>query len=197
MSHKVKNIAVYCASSDKIEETYFRDAHLLGELIGERGLTLINGAGNMGLMKTSADACMAAGGETIGIIPSFMIEQNWHHLGMTRLIETKDMHERQKLMSDMSDAAIVLAGGCGTLAELSELFTWKQLGLYLKPIVILNTNNYWDDLLAYFQKAANENFMRPIHLEAIQIAKTPEEAIQLALTTPCWDDSIRRHAKIS
>lgn len=196
MSHKVKNIAVYCASSDKIDSCYFRDAQMLGTLMGQHGLTVVNGAGNMGLMKATTDSCMEAGGEAIGVIPTFMIQENWHHKGMSKLIETQDMHERQQRMADLSDAAIILAGGCGTLAEFSEVFTWKQLGIYLKPIVILNTNGYWDDLLAYLQRAAKENFMRPEHLDAIKVASTPEEALQMAITTPEWDSSIRRFARV-
>lgn len=185
MSHKVKNICVYCASSDSISQEYFFDAASLGALIGEHGLTLINGAGNTGLMRAVTDACADAGGTTIGIIPSFMVERDWHHRGMTQLIQTEDMHQRQQLMAEKSDAAIVLAGGCGTLAELSELITWKQLGLYRKPLVLLNTLGYWDDLLSWLRSATQEHFMHPVHLEAVQVAQTPDEALRLALTSSC------------
>ena len=103
-----------------------------------QGIAVVNGAGSMGLMQASTDGCMEAGGEAIGIIPSFMIKEGWCHQGMTQIVETPDMHIRQQKMAEMSDAAIILPGGCGTFAELMELITWKQLGLYLKPIVILN-----------------------------------------------------------
>lgn len=183
MSRRVRNICVYCASSDSISEEFFYDAAALGALIGEHGLTLINGAGNTGLMRAVTDACSAAGGTTIGIIPSFMVERDWHHRGMTRLIQTQDIHQRQQMMAEMSDAAIVLAGGCGTLAELSELITWKQLGLYHKPLILLNTRGYWDDLHSWLRSAVQEHFMRPAHLEAVQMAATPDEALSLALTS--------------
>ena len=130
----MNSICIYCASSDQIDKKYFEAARELGRLMGERGMTLVNGAGNMGLMRAGADACMEAGGKAIGIIPTFMIAENWHHTGMTELIETPDMHTRQQKMAELSDAGIVLAGGFGTLAELSELVTWKQLGIHLKPI---------------------------------------------------------------
>ena len=107
------NIAVYCASSTKIHEDFFAAARALGHGLGSRGIGIVNGAGNMGLMAASADACLAAGGEVTGVIPSFMIEQGWHHQGLTHLIETRDMHERKETIARLSDGCIALPGGCG------------------------------------------------------------------------------------
>lgn len=190
------SICIYCASSDQIPEKYFNAARELGKLMGEQGMTLINGAGNMGLMKASADACMQAGGKAIGIIPTFMIEENWHHTGMSQLIETPDMHSRQEMMARMSDAGIILPGGFGTLAELSEIVTWKQLGIYLNPIVILNTDGYYDELITFLHKGMNEKFLRKEHLDTFLVASTPEEALELAQNTPQWDINVRRNAKL-
>ena len=192
----VKRICVYCASSTKIDPRYFEDAATLGRLMAEQGIDVVNGAGNMGLMQACADGCMGAGGKAIGIIPKFMVGEGWCHEGMTEIIETKDMHERQRLMADMSDAAIVLPGGCGTLAELTELITWKQLGIYLKPIVLLNTMGYYDPLLKVLDNAIEQNFMRLQHAGIWQVASTPAEALQMAVSTPLWDTSIRRFAAI-
>ena len=150
----------------------------------------------MGLMGASSDACLAAGGEVTGIIPSFMVDQNWHHTGLTNLIETRDMHERKQTIADMSDGCIALPGGCGTLEELMEVITWKQLGLYLKPIVILNTRGYYDPLLQQLQRGIDEHFMGPRHAEIWRVAQTPEEAIDLVLSTPLWDASVRKFAAI-
>ena len=150
----------------------------------------------MGLMQASTDGCLEAGGEAIGIIPSFMIKEGWCHQGMTQIIETPDMHIRQQKMAEESDAAIILPGGCGTFAEMMELITWKQLGLYLKPIVILNTNGYYDFMLQALQQAAEKNFMREQHTAIWCVAQTPEEALKLVLETPLWDTSIRRYAAI-
>lgn len=161
-----------------------------------QGIAVVNGAGSMGLMQATTDGCMEAGGEAIGIIPSFMIKEGWCHQGMTQIIETPDMHIRQQKMAEESDAAIVLPGGCGTLAELMELITWKQLGLYLKPIVLLNTNGYFNFLLQALQRAVDQNFMRTQHRAIWQVAQTPEEALKLVLETPLWDTSIRRFAAI-
>lgn len=193
----MKNICIYCASSDLIPEKYFEAARELGHLMGKRGMTVINGAGNMGLMRATADACMEAGGEAVGVIPTFMIKENWHYTGMTRLIETTDMHTRQQKMAEMSDAGIVLAGGLGTLAELSELITWKQLGIHLKPIVLLNTDGYYDGLLAFLEKGMRENFLGREHMDTFVVAYTPQEALDLAMTTPMWDAGMRRFAKLT
>jgi len=190
------NIAVYCASSTKIHEDFFAAARALGHGLGSRGIGIVNGAGNMGLMAASADACLAAGGEVTGVIPSFMIEQGWHHQGLTHLIETRDMHDRKETIARLSDGCIALPGGCGTLEELMEVITWKQLGLYLKPIVILNTRNYYAPLLEQLQRGIDEHFMGPRHADIWQVATTPEEAINLVLTTPLWDASVRKFAAI-
>jgi hypothetical protein len=161
-----------------------------------KDIAVVNGAGSMGLMQASTDGCLEAGGKAIGIIPSFMIKEGWCHQGMTEIVETPDMHIRQQKMAEMSDAAIILPGGCGTLAEMMELITWKQLGLYLKPIVILNTNGYYNPLIQTLQQAVEMNFMRQQHSAIWQVADTPEEALQLVLETPLWDTSIRRFAAI-
>lgn len=192
----IKSICVYCASSTQIDECFVRDARLLGRLMAQQNITLVNGAGNMGLMKASADGCLESGGRAIGVIPTFMVRENWCHQGMSQIIETPDMHIRQQKMAEISDAAIVLPGGCGTFAELMELITWKQLGLYLKPIVILNTAGYFDTLLQMMQEAADKGFMRQQHKAIWRVSNTPEEAIQLVQSTPLWDASVRRFAAI-
>lgn len=190
------NITVYGASSGQLADKFVSAAAELGRLIGRRGYTLVNGAGRMGLMAASAEACMAAGGKAVGVIPRFMIEQGWQHEGMTRLEVTSDMHERKEKMAALSDACIALPGGVGTMEELLEIVTWKQLGLYLKPVVVLNTDGYFDLLIAQIRRAADERFMRPLHLEIFSVAATPEEALHQAETTPPWDVSIRKFAAL-
>ena len=139
--NQINSVCVYSASSSKIDKVYFEAAGRLGKLLAERRIRLVNGAGSIGLMRSVADAVLENGGEVTGVIPRFMVEQGWHHTGLTRLVEVESMHERKQLMADLSDAVIALPGGCGTLEELLEVITWKQLGLYLNPIVILNTCN--------------------------------------------------------
>lgn len=157
--NQINSVCVYSASSTKIDAVYFQAADTLGRLLAEHRIRLINGAGSIGLMRSVADAVLKNGGEVTGVIPRFMVEQNWHHTGLTELIEVESMHERKRKMADLSDGIIALPGGCGTLEELLEIITWKQLGLYLNPIVILNINGFFDPLLEMLEKAIDENFM--------------------------------------
>ena len=131
--NKITSVCVYCASSTQVASAYREAATELGHLLGERNLRVINGAGNSGLMCAVSDAALAAGGTVTGVIPRFMVEQDWCHKGLTDLVEVDSMHERKQRMADLSDAVIALPGGCGTLEELLEVITWKQLGLYLNP----------------------------------------------------------------
>ena len=195
-THPIRSVCVYCASSTKIPAPYFEAADELGRLLGERGLNVVNGAGNIGLMRAVSDATLAAGGTVTGVIPHFMVEQNWYHKGLTKLIEVETMHERKQTMANLSDACIALPGGCGTLEELLEVITWKQLGLYVNPIVILNVNHYYDPLLQLFEKAIEEQFMRPQHQRLWAVAETAAEALQMVYDEPLWDPSLRKIAAI-
>jgi uncharacterized protein (TIGR00730 family) len=192
----MNSVCVYCASSTQIDEKYFRAAEELGTLIAQKGLRLITGAGNMGLMNTVEEAALSAGGKVTGIIPTFMIKEGWHHTGLTELIETASMHERKQMMADLSDGVIALPGGCGTFEELLEIITWKQLGLYLNPIIVLNIDGYYDHLLAQLNRALEDKFMRDIHAHIWQVATTPEEAVELLFNTPNWDKNVRKFAAI-
>jgi uncharacterized protein (TIGR00730 family) len=194
--NQIKNVCVYSASSTKIAPVYFAAAEELGRLLAMRSINLINGAGSIGLMAATSNAALSAGGTVTGVIPRFMVEQNWHHSGLTRLVETETMHERKQLMAEMSDGVIALPGGCGTMEELLEIITWKQLGLYLKPIVILNINGFYDPLLEMLQRAIDGHFMRPEHGTIWQVATSPQEAIDLLYTTPWWDKNVRKIAAI-
>ncbi len=194
--NQINSVCVYSASSTKIAPVYFQAAEELGRLLAEHHIRLINGAGSIGLMCSVADAVLKNGGEVTGVIPHFMVEQNWHHTGLTELIEVESMHERKQKMANLSDGIIALPGGCGTLEELLEIITWKQLGLYLNPIIILNVNEFFDPLLEMLEKAIEENFMRQQHGDIWKVARTPEEAVKLLYETPVWDVSIRKFAAI-
>ncbi len=194
--NQIHSVCVYSASSTKINPVYFEAAEELGSLLAEHHIRLINGAGSIGLMCAVADAVLKNGGEVTGVIPRFMVEQNWHHTGLTELIEVESMHERKQKMANLSDGIVALPGGCGTLEELLEIITWKQLGLYLNPIVILNVNGFFDPLLEMLGKAIDENFMRQQHGDIWKVAQTPEEALRLLYETPVWDISIRKFAAI-
>ena len=194
--NQIHSVCVYSASHTKIAPVYFEAAEKLGSLLAKQHIRLINGAGSIGLMRSVADAVLKNGGEVTGVIPHFMVEQNWHHTGLTELIEVTSMHERKQKMANLSDGIIALPGGCGTLEELLEIITWKQLGLYLNPIIILNINGFFDPLFQMLERAIEENFMRQQHGDIWKVAQTPEEAVELLQTTPVWDASIRKFAAI-
>ena len=194
--NQIKNVCVYSASSTKIAPVYFAVAEELGRLLASQGINLINGAGSIGLMGATSNATLEAGGTVTGVIPRFMVEQNWHHTGLTQLIETETMHERKQLMAELSDGVIALPGGCGTMEELLEIITWKQLGLYLKPIVILNIQGFYDPLLEMLERAIDGNFMRSEHRAIWQVATSAQEAIYLLHTTPWWNKEVRKFAAI-
>jgi uncharacterized protein (TIGR00730 family) len=192
----INSVCVYCASSTKIDNAYFDAAEDLGRLLGKKNIRLVNGAGSIGLMRAVSDATLAVGGKVTGVIPGFMVEQGWQHNGLTELIEVGSMHERKRTMAALSDAIITLPGGVGTLEELLEIITWKQLGLYLNPIVILNIKGYFDPLLKMFEKAIEENFMRCQHGDIWVVVNTPEDAIEAVYQTPVWNESIRKSAAL-
>ena len=194
--NQIKNVCVYSASSTKIAPVYFAAAEELGRLLALRGINLVNGAGSIGLMAATSNAVLANGGTVTGVIPRFMVEQGWHHTGLTRLVETDTMHERKQLMAQLADAVIALPGGCGTLEELLEIITWKQLGLYLNPIVILNIDGFFNPLIEMLEQAIDQQFMRPEHAALWCVASTPAEALELIQTTPKWDKNLRKLAAI-
>lgn len=184
MNAKEPVVAVYCASSASLAPEYYEAGRLTGRLLAERGAAVVNGGGRMGLMAAVSDGAIEAGGTAIGVIPQFMVDNGWHHTGLSRLATVASMHERKKLMADMATAAIALPGGVGTFEELTEIITWRMLGLYDGNIVILNLGGYYDPLLEMFRRAMDENFMKPDHSALWAVAATPEEAVELALA-PC------------
>lgn len=173
----IQTVCVYAASSSNLAPVYIDAARETGRLLGINGLRLVNGAGSMGLMGVCSDACLEAGGEVTGVIPQFMKNQGWEHKGLTKLIVTDDMATRKKTMAQLSDAVIALPGGCGTLDELTEIITWKQLGMYLGPVVIMNTEGYYDPLIEMLERAADRRFMLPSHAGMWKVTSTPQEAI--------------------
>ena len=173
------NVCVFCASSANIDERYLADAHQLGTLLAQAGWRCVNGGGAVGLMGAVTDGALDADGEVTGVIPKFMVDNGWCYDRLIDVVVTADMHQRKQIMSDMADAVIALPGGVGTLEELLETLTWRQLGLVKVPVIILNTLGYYDPLLAMLRHAIDEGFMKPSHGQLWQVAATPAEAISL------------------
>ena len=184
----IQSVCVYCASSTQINPVYREAAAQLGALLGIRNMKVINGAGTNGLMRIVSDATLQAGGTVTGVIPRFMVENGWGYSALTEIIEVKTMHERKQIMAELADAAIALPGGYGTMEELMEIITWKQLGLYTKPIVILNTNHYYDPLLKMLYRAVDEHFIHHQHASLWKVAITPEQAVDMIFEKDTYDN---------
>jgi uncharacterized protein (TIGR00730 family) len=159
----VKAVCVFCGSSSGTRPEYAAAAHALGVVLARRRITLVWGGGNVGLMGVVADAVLASGGAAIGVIPRGLEERELAHRGATKLHVTNSMHERKALMEQLSDAFIALPGGFGTLDELCEILTWRQLGLHAKPIGLLDVQDFFAPLAAAFDHAVREGFVRPEH----------------------------------
>ena len=157
MFNQIKAVAVYCASSTQVGQAYVEDAAKLGELFAKHGVTLVYGGGAVGLMGAICDAVKAHGGKAIGVIPRFMVEKGWLRPGLDEVIEVETMAERKRIMAEITDAAMALPGGVGTFDELMDIVALKKLGLYLKPVVIVNTQNYYQPLATLLEQSVTEH----------------------------------------
>jgi uncharacterized protein (TIGR00730 family) len=192
----MQTICVYCASSTQISSRFFDAASRLGKILAKAGISVVFGGGATGLMGQLADSVLAANGKISGIIPQFMCDENWHHSELSELIVVATMHERKEKMARMADAVIALPGGCGTLEELLEVITWKQLGIFTKPIVIVNTDGYYNALIDMLHRAIDEKFMRDIHKNMWEVVETPEEVLDAIKKSVSWDENARSLAAI-
>lgn len=193
---ELNRVCVYCASSSKISPVYAETADKLGEILAKNNIELVYGGGSVGSMGTLADSVLNNGGKVTGVIPQFMVDVEWQHKGVNKLILTETMHQRKERMAEMADAVVALPGGCGTMEELMEVITWKQLGIFNKPIVILNTNNYYSHLIAQLEQAVKENFMIDKHREIWSVVNKAEEVLEAINNAKSWDETARNFAKI-
>lgn len=171
------NICVFCGSASGTNPVYAEAARALGVHVAAQGHALIYGGGNVGLMGIVAETVLAHGGEVIGVIPDFLKRREVAHLGLTRLEIVDTMHVRKQRMAELSNAFIAMPGGWGTLEELAEILTWRQLGLVHQPIGILNVEGFFDPLLAQMRTMVNEGFLKSGNLELLVVEKTPEELV--------------------
>lgn len=174
---KLMNICVFCSSSNAISDLYFQEAQQLGTLIGQNNHALINGGANVGLMEAVTIAASKAGAKTIGIIPEKMIHRSLASDNSHEVIVTKDMMERKAHMRELSHAFIALPGGFGTLEEILEVITLRQLSYHHKPIVFINTNGFFDHLFKQFEISYTEQFAKPVYRELYYVAKDSEDAL--------------------
>lgn len=183
----MEKVTVFCASSNKVAEKYYSATTELGSILAKNNITVYYGGGKDGLMGALSRTILAEQGRIIGILPEFMRLFQWYNADATQLIWVKNMFERKQTLLNDTDAVICLPGGCGTLDELLEVITLKQLGQFDKPIVILNTDGYFDPLLGMFRKMTDEHFMRDIHLDMWVTVSTPDEILPAIESSPKWD----------
>ncbi len=182
MKNERARICVFGASSGRIDQAYIDAAYELGKLLALSDMDCVNGAGAVGLMRAVSDGVLDGGGHVTGVIPKFMVDNGWCYDRLLEVIITPDMHERKYQMAEMTDAVIAMPGGCGTLEELLEAITWRQLGLNTRPIVLLNTHGYYDPLIAMLEHSVSEGFMRSSHTALWTVASTPQEAVDAIQT---------------
>ena len=177
----VKSVCVFCGASVGNDPAYRAAANELGEKMAASGTRLVFGAGHIGMMGTVADAVLAGGGEAIGVIPEFLRDRELAHTGLTELHVVDSMHTRKRMMFDLSDAFIVLPGGLGTLEEMFEMITWRQLGRHEKPIVLISTKDYWAPFQAMIDRVVERDFAHGAAETYFSIAADPAAAMQILL----------------
>jgi uncharacterized protein (TIGR00730 family) len=192
----VKRVCVYCASSERSDQIYLDSARRLGEILAQNSVAVVYGGGAIGSMGHLAEGALSQGGTVIGVIPRFMRELEWDHKGLTELQVVENMRERKHIMLSDSDAAIALPGGSGTLEELLEAISLKRLGIYLKPIVLVNTRDFYNPLLDLLKHCIEERFMDQRHAAMWQVASGPEEVLDVIRSAPPWTHEARQFANL-
>ncbi len=189
-------VCVYCASSRLAHPDYRAAARRLGEVLAGAGWGIVYGGGAVGSMGALADGALGNGGRVTGILPRFMADLEWGHKGLTGLELVEDLRARKHRMLTLTQAAIALPGGSGTLEELLEAITLKRLGLYLNPIVMVNTRQFFTPLLELLTRAVDERFMDRRHLAMWQIVDTPDEVPEALARAPAWTAQAREFAAV-
>lgn len=189
-------VCVYCASSGSCDPEYHAAARRLGGLLADDGRAIVYGGSRIGSMGALADGALARGGRVIGVLPRFLKDLEVSHDGLTELHIVEDMRTRKHVMLSRSEAVVALPGGCGTFEELLEAITLKRLGVFLGPIVIVNTRDYYAPLLALFESAVRERFMDARHLDMWQVVASADEVVASLASAPPWSAEARRFATV-
>lgn len=192
----IQRVTVYAASSRALHPDYTDAAARLGRILAENGVEILYGGGSSGLMGAMADAALAGGARVRGVIPDFLQNVEAGHQKLTSLEVVPDMHIRKARMLDKSDAVITLPGGCGTFEELFEVMTFKRLGQFLGPIVLVNTRGYYDILMKFLEQSVTERFMNEAHLKMWRIVDEPEAVPEALARADSWSHEAVRFAAV-
>ena len=193
---EIKRICVYCASSTNIAPIYSEHAIRLATIMADNNIHLVFGGSRTGLMGVMADKMNELGGTTIGIMPHFMKKVEWHHEHLTEMIWVDTMAQRKELMIDNVDAVVTLPGGCGTMEEFMETLSLKRLGLFTKPMIILNTNKFYDPLINLLEAMVQENFLASKHRLMWEKAEKPEDILAAINNSQPWDSTAQSFALV-
>jgi len=189
----ITSVTIFCSSSRKSPEIYSLAARKLADILIDNHIRVIYGGGAVGLMGCIADRFVERRGDIRGVIPEFMVKVEWAHKQIKDMVIVQDMHERKKKLVEGTDAVIALPGGTGTLEELMEVLALKRLGKFLKPVILLNTNSFYDPLITFFNSMVDNRFIRPVHLEAYRVVSKPADVMDAILSSPDWhEDSIQK-----
>lgn len=191
-----RSICVYCASSQRSHPEYRDAARELGRILAEQGFSIIYGGGAIGSMGALADGALSSGGKIVGVLPRFMMDLEWGHQKLTELRVVEDMRARKHMMLSESCGLVTLPGGSGTLEELFEAVTLKRLGLYVHPIVLVNTRSYFRPLIELLDHAVAEHFMDDRHSAMWQVVDSPEDVPRALESAPKWSESARDFATV-
>ncbi|MBN1949652.1 MAG: TIGR00730 family Rossman fold protein [Bacteroidales bacterium] len=192
----IRTVTIYCASSKKTPPPYLKAAEELAEELLAHNIGVRYGGGALGLMGRIADVFIKGSGRIKGIIPEFMVKVEWAHPDVKDMKIVHDMHERKQGLMEDTDAIIALPGGTGTLEELMEVLALKRLGKFLKPIIILNTNGFYNPLIEFFETMVQNHFLRPEHLNAYSVVNLPEQVIPAILNAPPWSEAAIKNAPV-
>lgn len=192
----MKDICVFCASSAKVDQSYTDEAIKLGQVLVKNGYALKYGGGAVGLMGSIANTVLEQGGHVTGVIPHFMVEVEWEHKGVNNMIHVDTMAQRKELMIKDVEAIVVLPGSTGTLEELFEVLSLKKLGQFTKPVILINTNGFFNPLLEMLKKMIDENFMRKEHAQLWHVLDNALELPSALSEIPQWDEDAIRFAAV-
>ena len=193
---QIKRVTVYASSSGALDASYYDAASRLGTVLGRAGLDIVYGGGGVGLMRAMADHALAEGAHVHGVIPHFLNTVEHGHRSLSRLEVVADMRERKHRMIADSNAVISLPGGCGTFEELFEVLTLKRLGLFLGPIVLVNTNGYYNRFVDFLQHSVRERFMSERHLQMWSVVGEPEQVLVALQSATEWSREAREFAAV-
>jgi len=193
----IRRVTVYAASSQDLAPVYYDAAARLGRALAGHGLEIVYGGGGHGLMGAMADAALEAGAAVHGVIPRFLMSVEAYHRGLTRMDVTDDMRTRKQWLLERGDAVVTLPGGCGTYEELFEAMTMKRLGQWNGPIVLVNTNGFWDRFVDFLEHSVSERFMGRVHRQMWQVVDEPEEVVAALAAAPAWGPEALAFANVS